>query len=67
MPKNVSVSVPQKDGEIVLALDGRDATTYKVNDGTVSVSEESVARFLTAVGGSKVAGGNTTAATKKES
>ena len=56
MPKNASIKVPQSDGEIILALDGKPATTYKVNDGTVSVPEESVARFLTAVDGSKVAG-----------
>lgn len=55
MPKNTQIKVEQSDGEIILALDGREPATYKVNDGTVSVPEESVARFLTAVDGSKVA------------
>ena len=52
----VNIKVDQKDGEIALALAGDEPTVYKVSDGTVSVSEESVDRFLAAVDGSKVAG-----------
>jgi hypothetical protein len=64
MPKNVSVKVPQSDGEIAIAVGGDEPKVYKVTDGAVSVPEENVARFLAAVDGSKVAGGTTTAARK---
>lgn len=66
MPK-VNVSVVQKDGEIVIATAGDEPVTYKVSDGTVSVPEENVDRFLAAVDGSKIAGGTTTSASRKES
>lgn len=66
MPKNISVSVPQAGGEISISVGGDEPKVYKVSDGSVSVPEENVARFLTAVDGSKVASGNTTGP-KKES
>jgi len=62
----VNVSVPQKDGEVRIAVSGDEPTVYRVSDGSVSVPEENVARFLAAVDGSKVTGGSP-AATKKES
>ncbi len=55
MPKNVDVNVLQKDGEISISIAGDEPTVYKVTAGAVSVPEESVARFLAAVDGSKVA------------
>lgn len=67
MPKNVSIKVPQDSGEIAISIGGDEPRVYRVSDGSVSVPEENVARFLAAVDGSKVVGGNTTAATKKES
>ena len=67
MPKsNVSVKVPQSDGEVSISIGGDEPKVYKVTDGAVSVPEENVARFLAAVDGSKVAGGSTTGP-KKES
>lgn len=65
MPKNVSVKVPQSDGEVSIAFGGDEPTVYKITDGTASVPEENVARFLAAVDGSSVSG-NTTAASTKE-
>ena len=62
-----SIKVPQKDGEVLVSIAGDEPTTYRVTDGQVSVATEDVERFLAAVDGSKVAGGNTTAAAKKES
>lgn len=62
-----SVNVPQKDGEIVVVVAGSEPTTYRVSDGQVSVAPEDVERFLAVIDGSKVAGGSTAAATKKES
>ena len=63
---NVKVNVQQKDGEVRVSIAGDEPHTYRVTDGQVSVATEDVERFLAAVDGSKVAGGNTTAA-KKES
>lgn len=64
MPK---VNVPQKEGDITISVGGDDPRTYRVSEGQVTVAEKDVERFLAAVDGSKVAGGSTTAATKKES
>lgn len=50
--KNVKVSVPQKDGEILVRSGGLDPTTYKVSDGTVSVKESDLPRFLAVIDGS---------------
>ena len=63
---NTKISVPQKDGEVIVSFDGDDPTTYKVTDGQVSVPGEIVERFLSAVDGSKVAGGSSTGSDKKE-
>lgn len=50
MPK---VNVPQKDGEIVVTVGGLEPTTYKVTDGTVSVKDADLPRFLAVVDGAK--------------
>ncbi len=64
MPK---VNVPQRDGDISISVAGDEPRTYKVNDGQVTVAEKDVERFLAVVDGSKVAGGSSAGATKKES
>ncbi len=64
MPK---VRVGQEDGEISLSVGGDDPTTYKVTGGQVTVAEKDVERFLTAIDGSKVAGGSSASTVKKES
>jgi hypothetical protein len=50
--KTVKVRVPQTDGEIVVRSGGLDPTTYKVIDGTVSVKESDLPRFLAVIDGS---------------
>lgn len=50
------VTVPQKDGEIRLAIDGNDAKVYAVANGVVNVDDADVARFLQAVEGSTAEG-----------
>jgi hypothetical protein len=61
------VNVPQKDGSISISTAGDEPRTYHVSEGQVTVAEKDVERFLAVVDGSKVAGGSTTSATKKES
>lgn len=56
--KNVKVSVSQKGGDISIARDGSEPTTYKVSDdGTVSVKESDLPTFLAVVEGSAETGG----------
>lgn len=62
MPK---VSVPQKEGEIVIARAGDDPKTYRVTDGTVTVAAADLDHFLAHVEGSKPEGGQSST-TKKE-
>jgi hypothetical protein len=50
--KNVKVTVPQEDGEIIIRRGGLDPTVYKVNGGTTSVKESDLARFLAVIDGS---------------
>lgn len=47
------VSVPQKDGEIVV-FDGAESTTYKVKDGVIVVSDSHLAAVLASVPGSEL-------------
>jgi hypothetical protein len=61
------VNVPQKDGEVTISVAGDEPRTYRVTDGQVTVAEKDVERFLAVIDGSKVAGGSSTGATKKES
>jgi hypothetical protein len=61
------VSVQQKDGSITIAVAGDEPRSYNVSDGQVTVAEKDVERFLAVVDGSKVAGGSSASATKKES
>lgn len=62
----VQVRVPQADGEIVVSVGGREPTTYKVTDHQVTVEEPDVDRLLSQIDGSKIVGGTTAAAAKKE-
>lgn len=59
------VSVPQRDGEIVIARAGDEPKTYKVTDGTVTVAADDLEHFLAHVDGSKPEGGQSSS-TKKE-
>lgn len=63
---NTKISVPQKDGEVIVSFNGDEPITYKVNDGQISVPPENVERLLAAVDGSKVVGGSSTGSDKKE-
>lgn len=63
---NTKISVPQKDGEVTVSFNGDEPTTYKVNDGQISVPAENVDRLLAAIDGSKVAGGSSTGSSTKE-
>lgn len=47
------VAVPQDDGEITVSRNGDEPVTYKVKDGTVTVTDD-VAAFLNAVEGSRL-------------
>lgn len=58
MPK---VSVPQKEGEIVIARAGDDPKKYKVTNGTVTVAEGDLDHFLAHVEGSSAAGNQSSA------
>lgn len=50
------VSVPQKDGEIVIARAGDDPKKYKVTNGSVTVAEGDLDHFLAHVEGSRPEG-----------
>lgn len=62
---NVRVRVNQKDGEVRISHAGDEPVVYKVNDGEVSIKEEDVARFLSAVPGSERVGGSPSASKEK--
>jgi hypothetical protein len=49
--KNIKVSVPQSDGEIVIAHGGTEANTYKVSGGSTTVKESDLTHFLAVVDG----------------
>ena len=53
--KNVTVKVPQRDGDIVVRNRANEPATYAVKDGTVSVKESEVARILAVIDGASVA------------
>lgn len=63
---NQKVTVPQKDGDIILSFGDDDPQTYKVTNGEVTVKDADVARFLANIDGSSLAGGTPAAAAKKE-
>lgn len=50
--KNYKVTVPQKDGEIIITHGGLEPIIYKVSDGTTSVKEADLPTFLAVVEGS---------------
>lgn len=50
--KSVKVNVPQKDGEITIRHGFREPVTYKVTDGTTTVKESDLPKFLAVVDGS---------------
>lgn len=52
MPK-VTVRVPQKDGEIRLAINGDEPTVYRVDNHRVSVPEDVAGVFVRDVPGAK--------------
>ncbi len=64
---STNVTVPQKDGEIVMRRGGEEPRTYKVTDHTVAVEQVDVEWFCSNIDGSKPAGGITAVAPKKES
>lgn len=53
--KNVTVKVPQADGEITLRHNAEDPVTYKVTGNETSVPEEKVSLFLRVVEGAALA------------
>lgn len=49
--KTVKVRVPQKDGDIVIRRGAGEPESYKVTDGTATVKESDLPRFLAVVDG----------------
>ena len=60
-----TITVPQKDGDIIVRRGGAEPATYKVTDHSVSVDEADAEWFAANVDGAKQASGST-AAPKKE-
>lgn len=60
-----TVRVPQKEGEIRIAVAGDEPRTYKVSDHTVTVNNADLDHFLVTIEGSKVDGAKSTTTSKE--